>query len=61
MEGHPDVLNNSESNLEEMLPTFSWMVEECILAAYDKSSVKCPTHGDISLAHIAPDTVSYLS
>ncbi|RZF41154.1 hypothetical protein LSTR_LSTR013926 [Laodelphax striatellus] len=56
MEGHPEVINEDEEAVEPN-PQYSWMVEECILAAYDKKSVKCPLHGDISLAHIAPDTM----
>lgn len=55
VEGHPGLAGET---VEDKLPQYSWMVEECILAAYDKSWVKCPTHGEISLAHIAPDTVS---
>lgn len=55
MEGHPALVEEDEE--AERPPQYSWMVEECILASYDKSSVKCPTHGEISLAHIAPDTV----
>uniref|UniRef100_A0A1B6DQ53 non-specific serine/threonine protein kinase n=1 Tax=Clastoptera arizonana TaxID=38151 RepID=A0A1B6DQ53_9HEMI len=57
VEGHPYIVGSVDVNVEEVIPTYSWMVEECILAAYDRSSVKCPTHGDISLAHIAPDTM----
>lgn len=34
---------------------YTWMIEECILAAYNKSSVQCPTHGDINLNDITPD------
>ncbi|XP_055623482.1 leucine-rich repeat serine/threonine-protein kinase 1 isoform X2 [Toxorhynchites rutilus septentrionalis] len=36
-------------------PSYSWMVEECILAAYDKRSVACPIHGEIELSRITPD------
>ncbi|XP_052899999.1 leucine-rich repeat serine/threonine-protein kinase 1 [Anopheles moucheti] len=36
-------------------PSYSWMVEECILAAYDRKSVSCPTHGEIELGRITPD------
>ncbi|XP_054259390.1 leucine-rich repeat serine/threonine-protein kinase 1-like [Macrosteles quadrilineatus] len=54
VEGHPGLAGET---VEDKLPQYSWMVEECILAAYDKSCVKCPTHGEISLAHIAPDTM----
>lgn len=38
-------------------PQYCWMVEECILAAIDKKSIKCPNHGEIALAHVAPDVV----
>lgn len=37
---------------------YSFMVEECILAAYTARSVPCPLHADLLLAQIAPDTVS---
>jgi hypothetical protein len=43
----------------EPLVHYSWIVEECILAAYDRKSVTCPIHGDIPLAQVAPDTVSH--
>lgn len=64
VEGHPSL--NSEESCQmsddaEVPPQFSWIVEECILAAYDKKTVSCPTHGDIPLAQIAPDTVSLTS
>lgn len=36
---------------------YSFMVEECILAAYTARSVPCPLHADLLLAQIAPDTV----
>lgn len=59
VEGHPS-LAGVDPEVIEGPPQYSWMVEECILAAYDKSSVRCPVHGDIALAHIAPDTVCIL-
>ena len=34
---------------------YTWMIEECILAAYNRSSVNCPMHGDIDLNIITPD------
>lgn len=37
---------------------YSWMVEECILAAYGSKTVSCPTHSEIPLLHVAPDVVS---
>uniref|UniRef100_A0A182N1F9 non-specific serine/threonine protein kinase n=1 Tax=Anopheles dirus TaxID=7168 RepID=A0A182N1F9_9DIPT len=36
-------------------PSYSWMVEECILAAYDRKLVSCPIHGEIELSRITPD------
>ncbi|CAG2064267.1 unnamed protein product [Timema podura] len=60
VEGHPDHLPGYDvgPNLEDQPPAlFSWMVEECILAAYDHKCVTCPTHGDVPLVQIAPDTI----
>ncbi|XP_049858112.1 leucine-rich repeat serine/threonine-protein kinase 1 isoform X1 [Schistocerca gregaria] len=60
VEGHPGICGEESSHLQEEVespPQYSWIVEECILAAYDKKSVTCPTHGDIPLAQVAPDTV----
>lgn len=57
-EGHPSVSGGDVYVEPDVEPQYGWMVEECILAAYDKKNVKCPNHGNISLAHIAPDTVS---
>lgn len=37
---------------------YSFMVEECILTAYEQRSLQCPLHGNQSLLQIAPDTVS---
>lgn len=50
VEGHPLIGNDSLPP-----PSYSWMVEECILAAYDKKSIQCPVHGEIDLSSIAPD------
>jgi len=62
VEGHP-VYNMDEpchlGDEAEPLVHYSWVVEDCILAAYDRKSVTCPNHGDISLAQVAPDTVSH--
>lgn len=61
--GHPDSPSSSCKNSEEgphlrtSGPQYSWMVEECILAAIEKKILRCPTHGEISLAHVAPDTL----
>lgn len=59
MEGHPShntvhVPTNSTS-VEPMV--FTWIVEECILAANHRQTVQCPQHGELSLAQVAPDTV----
>lgn len=58
VEGHP-ALNVEEGNISGQV-FYCWMVEECILAAYGNKSVACPTHGNIPLTQIAPDTVSFL-
>ena len=65
-EGRPD-LDNSANNegentgAQEVTPVvYSFMVEECILAAYTARSVPCPLHADLLLAQIAPDTVGGL-
>ena len=36
---------------------FAFLVEECILFAFDGKNAKCPKHGDLYLGQIAPDTV----
>ena len=36
---------------------YSFMVEECILLAFEGQNPKCPIHGDLVLGHLAPDTV----
>ncbi|XP_053686186.1 leucine-rich repeat serine/threonine-protein kinase 1 isoform X3 [Sabethes cyaneus] len=51
IEGHPLVAAGDLPGP----PSYSWMVEECILAAYDKRSVGCPIHGEIELGRITPD------
>lgn len=56
MEGHPGVQTDDNANNNNQI-YYSWMVEECILASYDPKCVACPTHGDVSLSRIAPDTV----
>lgn len=37
---------------------YTWMMEECILAAYEQSFVACPNHGNFVISDIAPDIVS---
>lgn len=54
VEGHPNIAVE-DTNINQIV--YSWMVEECILAAYGVKAVCCPTHSDISLMQIAPDTV----
>ncbi|KAK8739408.1 hypothetical protein OTU49_003618 [Cherax quadricarinatus] len=62
-EGRPDLDNSGNNEGEssggqEVTPVvYSFMVEECILAAYTARSVPCPLHADLLLAQIAPDTV----
>jgi serine/threonine protein kinase len=51
VEGHP-LMSNNESLPP---PSYSWMVEECILAAYDKKTIQCPVHGEVELNSITPD------
>lgn len=56
-EGHPRFSEEPCRPVDDSLIQFSWMVEECILAAYDKKCVTCPRHGDFPLAQVAPDTI----
>ncbi|XP_019766471.2 leucine-rich repeat serine/threonine-protein kinase 1 isoform X4 [Dendroctonus ponderosae] len=54
MEGHPNL------HQDEVLKTpiyYSWLVEECILASYNERFLTCPSHGEVKLARIAPDTM----
>ncbi|KAL3278816.1 hypothetical protein HHI36_016337 [Cryptolaemus montrouzieri] len=54
MEGYPGL--NVEQHTNDII-NYSWMVEECILAGYGTKNVVCPTHGNVPLSKIAPDTV----
>ena len=36
---------------------FSFLVEECILSAFEGRSPVCPSHGDLCLGQVAPDAV----
>lgn len=36
---------------------YTWMMEECILAAYEQSPVVCPNHSVFSVCNVAPDIV----
>jgi hypothetical protein len=56
LEGHPDVSKKFLDPSDERI-IYSWMVEECILAAYSNKSISCPKHSDISLSQIAPDII----
>lgn len=58
VEGHPNVHADDQNinNLANQI-FYSWMVEECILAAYGDKAVTCPSHSDIHLSLIAPDVV----
>ncbi|KAK2577873.1 hypothetical protein KPH14_012597 [Odynerus spinipes] len=55
LEGHPEVLRQNLHS--EAILTYSWMVEECILAAYSNKPISCPKHSDIPLSHVAPDII----
>lgn len=57
VEGHPNLVNEDNSGSNHVI--YSWMVEECILAAYDTKTIACPVHANIQLSQIAPDTVRY--
>ncbi|KYM96488.1 Leucine-rich repeat serine/threonine-protein kinase 1 [Cyphomyrmex costatus] len=56
LEGHPDMSKQQNSNPENTL-AYSWMVEECILAAYSNKPISCPKHLEIPLSHVAPDII----
>lgn len=58
MEGYPNVQSDDSNNSNNNQIFYSWMVEECILAAYSTRTVTCPIHNDVPLSRIAPDTVS---
>ncbi|KAF5301002.1 hypothetical protein FQR65_LT08985 [Abscondita terminalis] len=57
VEGHPNIHVEDHTNQCLNQINYSWMVEECILAAYGNRCVTCPTHSDIPLSLIAPDVV----
>ncbi|GFS86526.1 hypothetical protein NPIL_84741 [Nephila pilipes] len=56
-----ELASSIENNMcIESLPEtviYSFMVEECILTAYEQRMLQCPLHGNQSLLQIAPDTV----
>lgn len=53
VEGHPLMGNQDIPSA----PSYAWMVEECILAAYDRKTISCPAHGEIELKSITPDVI----
>lgn len=57
VEGYPGISAEEPANPNSPI-YYSWMVEECILAAYGTKNVACPEHSDIPLSKVAPDTVS---
>ncbi|KMQ95071.1 leucine-rich repeat serine threonine-protein kinase 1-like protein [Lasius niger] len=58
LEGHPDVSKQQTSSSHpEGILAYSWMVEECILAAYSNKAISCPRHSEIPLSHVAPDII----
>lgn len=52
-----DATNSQGSVGCEESIVYSFMVEECILTAYEQRILKCPVHGEQQLTHISPDTV----
>ncbi|KAG1714290.1 Leucine-rich repeat serine/threonine-protein kinase 1 [Nymphon striatum] len=52
----PDDLD-CDASFSSDTPVYSFMVEECILNAYENKFICCPLHGDIKLSQLAPDTV----
>lgn len=38
-------------------PVYCFLMEECILKGFEESKMRCPSHADLSLKRIAPDTV----
>lgn len=55
LEGHPDM--SRRNSHPESTFAYSWMVEECILAAYSNKPISCPKHSEIPLSHVAPDII----
>lgn len=67
MEGFVDAMAGQQSESPQPpkgLPSedvvYGFMVEECILSAYERKMVTCPDHGDLRLAKISPDMVGGL-
>ena len=55
MERKLDLAKNGLGPQEDKVYTF--LVEECILFAFDGKNAECPLHVELSLAQMAPDTV----
>lgn len=49
---------DTECEVKPRFLNYTWTIEECILATYDKQMLVCPMHGDIPVISIAPDLVS---
>ena len=61
-EGTSDSMDRKMDIYKHGLPAqedkvYTFLVEECILYAFDGKNAECPLHVDLSLAQIAPDTV----
>lgn len=48
---------NEKCYASEQPIIYSFLVEECILAAYQQKQIVCPIHGSLSLERIAPDVL----
>ena len=55
MEQKLDIAKHGIGAQEDKVYTF--LVEECILNAFDGKNAECPLHAELSLAQMAPDTV----
>ncbi|GBP27199.1 hypothetical protein EVAR_15972_1 [Eumeta japonica] len=55
VEGALSVRTNGDDS-DTMSIAYGWTVEECILAACSNGGLQCPTHGELRLADLAPDT-----
>lgn len=49
--------DNGESESGRHRFVYCFMIEDCILTAYEEKCMRCPSHGGIPLAQLAPDTV----
>lgn len=63
LEGHPEVSRSCQGQQQPQIEAtdetlvYSWMVEECILAAYNNKTISCPKHSEIPLSYVAPDII----